>query len=65
MSYYKTNYLEISRNGNQKSFDCVESPQSNECYLNNKSLCHKKPRKVIIIIQKVHRQIIINEDFQI
>jgi hypothetical protein len=26
----------------------MEDPQLKECYLNNKSLCHKKPRKVII-----------------
>ena len=48
MNYYKSNYREIRQNGNQKSFECMEEPQFNEFYVNNKSLCHKKPKKIIV-----------------
>ena len=48
MNYYQSNYREIRQNGNQKSFECMEEPQFNEYYVKNKSLCHKKPKKIIV-----------------
>ena len=48
MKHYKSNYKVIRQNVNPQSFECMENPQINECYKNNYSFCHKKPKKIIV-----------------